>query len=387
MFWINFLHLYQPANIEKERVIEATKMSYERIIRALEEHPEIKFTLNITGCLLARWDEEFHYDDLIGRINKLIKKGQIELVGSAAYHALLPLVSITEAKKQIEENEVIIKKYFGNIRLKGFFFPEMAIDEKTAKLVKKLGYEWIIVDEIALGKIGASKNDKGYIDKSSGLKVIFRNRDISESYVPESLLKSIKENTAGSAITASDAELYGLRHIDHLADFEKLLKHKDLSTSTISNFIKTIRSFEKIRLASCSWQTTEKELQQNKNFFLWNNGGIIHKKLWHLAVLAESLNLKNIKDENYFWSRWHLVRGLASCVFWWASGKDFRQVFGPVAWNPDEIERGINELVRSIRTLEGSTDLKTKLEAEKLALDIKKLIWKKHWSRYGKQNT
>jgi len=386
MFWINFLHLYQPANIEKEKVVEATKKSYERILRGLEEHPEIKFTLNISGCLLARWDEEFHYNELIDRIGKLIKKGQIELVGSVAFHALLPLVSLAEIKNQIIENENIIKKYFGNIKLKGFFFPEMAFDEKTAKIVKQMGYEWIIVDEIALGKLGLVDKNKFYIDRSSGLKIIFRDRSISESYVPETLLRLIKEEKIDLAITASDAELYGLRHIDHSADFEKLLKNKSLKTLTISNYLK-FKSFAKVKLFACSWQSTEKELYMNKPFALWQNNGIIHRKLWHLADLAQSLNLKNVKDENYYWSRWHLVRGLASCVFWWASGKDFRKVFGPIAWNPDEIEKGINELVRSIRTLENSTDLKTKLEAEKLALDIKKLIWRKHWNYYGKHNS
>ena len=113
MKWINFLHLYQPMNAEAATIKEATEKSYYRIVRALEEHPDIRFTLNISGCLLIRWDE-LGLEEIIKRIDNLIKKGQIDLVGTAAYHPLLPLISEEEAKRQIGENKNILKKYFGD---------------------------------------------------------------------------------------------------------------------------------------------------------------------------------------------------------------------------------------------------------------------------------
>jgi len=64
LIWINFLHFYQPANTDGHIIKEATEMSYRRIIRALEDQPDIKFTFNITGCLILRW-EELKYFDLI----------------------------------------------------------------------------------------------------------------------------------------------------------------------------------------------------------------------------------------------------------------------------------------------------------------------------------
>ncbi|KKR22043.1 MAG: hypothetical protein UT48_C0001G0056 [Parcubacteria group bacterium GW2011_GWE2_39_37] len=388
MYWINFLHLYQPANIESEKIVAATKHSYERIVRALEEHPDIKFTLNISGCLLLRWAEEFHYDGLILRIKKLIENGQVELVGSAAYHTLLPLSKLTEAEAQIVENENILKKYFGNeLKLRGFFFPEMAYGHKVAKLVKKLGYQWAIVDEISLnGKLGQLDTDQRYIDKNSGLELVFRQRNISETYVPETLAKEIKEKKLTTAITASDAELYGLHYIDHTAEFEKLLKTKDLVTLTISEFINGKENFKKIDAVEASWQSSEQELADKQPYILWSDKkNEVHRKLWQLVALAEKTNKESADDPNLVWARWHLVRGMASCVFWWASGRDFSPVFGPIAWNPDEIEKGVNELIRSIRTLENSTNLVTKVKAEKLAMEIRKLVWHTHWNFYRKK--
>jgi len=70
MLWINFLHLYQPANADAVHIKEATDLSYLRIIRALEEHPNLKFTLNISGCLVLRW-KNLKMTDLLERIKKL----------------------------------------------------------------------------------------------------------------------------------------------------------------------------------------------------------------------------------------------------------------------------------------------------------------------------
>lgn len=382
MLWLNLLHLYQPANIDKAKLVEATEKSYERILRALEEHPEVKFTLNIAGCLLVRWDEELHRRDLIERFRHLLKRGQIELTGSAAYHALLPLVSEREAKEQILENEKILKKYFGlGLKLDGFFLPELAYSPAIGKFVKKLGYRWLILDPTnASQKIEPGRK---YLDGASGIEIIFRDRRLSESFVPETI---IAKGAGKTYVSVSDAELYGLRHLDQPASFEKLLKNKDLRTQTISQYLSEQVIAAKIKLHAASWQTTPAELNRKVPFALWQNPkNKIHANIWQLARLAQKLYQENAGDKNRWWSRWHLVRGLSSCTFWWASKKDFRRVYGPLAWNPDEVEKGVNELARSIRSLEASTILATKLKAEKLVAETKQLLWQMHWKELAKK--
>ena len=388
MNWINFIHLYQPANSDAHIIKEATDLSYCRLVRALEEHPKIKITLNITGCLILRW-EDMGYLDLIKRIKNLIKRNQIEIVGSASYHPLLPLVPEKEIIEQVKDQENILKKYFDiKIKPKGFFFPEMAYSPKIGKLIKKLGYKWIILDEVALnGKLNQVDFNKIYKDKQTGLKVVFRSRELSKSYVPDKLWEHInKKDDKGVFITATDAELYGLRHIDHTAEFEKLLKYKNLKTQTISKFISDSKSnVEKVKLLSCSWESTEKEIKDKLPFALWyDKKNKIQQKLWELTNLVYKTIKKNKKDKNNYWARWHFVRGLASCTYWWASAKDFR-LFGPISWSPDEIERGTNELIRSIRTLEGEGTRKDKIAAEKLYIKIKQMVWHKHWNYYWKK--
>jgi predicted glycosyl hydrolase (DUF1957 family) len=387
MLWINFLHCYQPVNTDAHIIKEATEKSYARIIRAIEENKNTKFTLNINGCLFLRW-EELGYDWLIKRIEKLLKSGRLELTGSVCYHPLLPMISETEIRKQITENEEILCKHFGkNFKAKGFFMPEMAYSQNAAKIIKDFGYEWLILDEIAVsGKINGHDFNKVYLDKASDLKIVFRNRKISSSFVPDTLKKLMKEKIDYPIITATDGELYGLRHIDHTAEFEKVIRADNLTTETISNFIDSKKETTAINIVDCSWESTEEDLKNNKPYILWfDPDKDIQQKLWELANLSYDTVESHLADENYYWARWHLVRGLASCTFWWASEKDFRHIFGPYAWNPDEIERGTNEFIRAVRALEDVQTRELKMKAEELYIEIKRQVWDKHWNYHWKR--
>ncbi|MBD3248335.1 hypothetical protein GF382_03545 [Candidatus Falkowbacteria bacterium] len=386
MKWINFFHLYQLANADSYVIEEATEESYKHIAEVLEQNPRAKITMNITGCLVLRW-RQLGYNELIGRFKKLVAQGQVELVGSAAYHSLLPLIPQKEIKKQIEEDINILKDNFGkDIQLNGFFFPEMAYGKEAARIVKKYGFEWAILDEISYnGRLGQVDHDKVYLDKASGLKIVFRSRKYSSCYFP-SFFKD-NPDISGTIITGTDGELYGLRHKDNSKHWQKLLKRDDLETETISEFISEHKKTTSTDLVPSSWESAEEELKEGNSYYLWHHkGNEIQDKIWELADLAYKTVEKYEKDGNYNWARWHLVRGLASCTFWWASAKDFTPIFGPYAWNPDQVERGINELVRAIRSLDDVKTREAKIEAEKLYLDIKHLVWEKHWTYYWKRS-
>lgn len=390
MYWINFLHFYQPANIDSYNFNLALDNSYLRLLRLMEENNNLHMTWNLTACLLERLEAERGLD-YIDRVKKLLDSGRLELVSSAAYHPLLPLIPAPEVIKQIQENERVLLKYFGsNLKLNGFFMPEMAYSPEVAKLVKSLGYNWIILDEVSYQE-GRERPDFNsiYQDKNSDLLVIFRDRQLSHSYPPDKLKEFLdcQEFPISNIITATDAELYGLRHRDQSAELEKFVKMKDLKTTTISNFIlaKEKQGAEVIKtsLTPSSWESSPADLKAGVYFKLWyDKNNKIHRAFWELSHLALSLEDEFSDDQSYYWYRWHLVRGIASCNFWWASAYDFSQVFGPYAWNPDMIERGLEDLIRAIRSLESSKSKKYKLQAEKIYLKIKKLIWQEHWQKH-----
>ncbi|MFZ4632001.1 MAG: hypothetical protein ACOYL8_02185 [Patescibacteria group bacterium] len=385
MLWLNFLHLYQPANTEFYNIRKALDKSYWRLLRLAEEHTDLKMTFNISGCLLERL-EEAKETAFLDRLKFLVKKGRIELTGSAYYHGFLPLLPDIEVGRQIKENAKILKRIFGkNFKPNGFFLPEMAYSPSIARIVKRLGYQWIILDEISYSGLLKNKPDikNLYIDEASGLKVIFRNREISSAYPPDKILSLAKEKL--TLLTATDAELYGLRHEDPTGEMEKIVKLKEIKTLSISSYFKKLENKKaiKIKIHSSSWESTESELKVRRPYALWEDkNNKIQTYLWRLAKLALSLELKYKKDKNYYWYRWHLARGLASCTFWWASARDFSKMFGPYAWSPDDIERGLEDLIRSVRSINDLKTKKNKLEAEKYYLRIKKLIWETHWKKH-----
>lgn len=414
MQWLNFLHFYQPANVEFYHIRKALDKSYWRLLRLMEEHPSLHFTINISGCLLERLAENKE-TAFLGRLKFLVKKKRVELVGSAAYHGFLPLLPEKEIVRQIRANEKILKKHFGrDLKLQGFFLPEMAYSSTAAVIIKRLGYKWLILDEFAYhGGRGQGPDPRRlYVDAASGLKIIFRDRGFSSAYPPdklwplfkkiavkkkeEAIIKKIAVSKGRGAskkseeilITATDAELYGLRHEDHTAELEKTAKIKGLKTLTLSRFISSLseKTAEKVKLTPSTWESNIAEIKVGHPYILWQNrNNEIQVNLWKLANLSLKLGEKFKNDKNFFWYRWHLVRGLASCTFWWASGRDFSRVYGPYAWSPDEIERGLEDLIRSIRSLFDLRTKKAKLEAEKYYLKVKKLIWEEHWRKHWRK--
>jgi len=104
IIWVNLLHFYQPPTADNETIIEATEKSYKRIADALKKNKQIKFTVNITGCLLEKLSYLGH-QELINDFKKLFQNGQIELMGSAAFHPLLALLPKKEIIRQIKINE------------------------------------------------------------------------------------------------------------------------------------------------------------------------------------------------------------------------------------------------------------------------------------------
>lgn len=383
MLWLNFIHLYQPANSPAERINEAVQKSYLRLTRLLEENPDLRFTANISACLLERL-RDGGFDELLERWRRLISSGRLEVVGSAAYHAFLPLVPESEAIYQIKRQEELSQEILGaDIRGGGFFLPEMAYTPALAGLVKAQGYRWIIIGEASLPD-GLELNSKGaYLDANSGLQVIVRQRRFSNAYAPDIIGNLFKAEPAHELlITATDAELYGLRHEDPTAELEKMAALDDLQTQNISAFLDTQTSLAPVVFRAASWETDWGE-DGNNPFFVWHDrNNKIQMLLWRLAKMAMALGDKYRDDSNYEWYRWHLSRGLASCSFWWASGRDFFHNFGPVAWNPDEVENGINDLLRAIRSLQDRRSLEEKIKAEKLAAAIRARLWQKHWRKF-----
>lgn len=382
MNWIIFLHIYQPPNQEVGVLDQVAQESYNYILKLLKKYPNLKITLNISGSLL----EQMKNNGLLKiaeEIKKQVKAKKIELVGSAMYHPILPLLPIKEIQRQIKLQDNICQEVFGNLyQPQGFFMPEMAYDKKTADVIKKMGFKWIILDQAHFpGK--KIDNTIKYKIKENGLTVLFRNRKYSKDYPPRTIVNNFEDIKEEHIITAHDGELYGHWHKTDDENYaQNAFGHKKIKTATISKYLSQLKTTKTITPKKANWESTPQELKNKVYYGLWDDPkNKIHKLLWDLRELAIKTINKNTRDPQYSWARNHLDRGLASCSWWWAAEKQ-PDAFSPITWNPTEIEKGLKELISSVRSLE-KINPQTKLKAEKIYLSLVKLIWNKHWKKYA----
>ncbi len=351
MKWANFLHFYQPVNQQPDILEAIVAQSYRPIIEGIKKNKGVRLTLNINGALFELL-HKYKYHDIIKDIRNLVAEDRIEITGSAKYHALLPLLSDEEIKRQIELNTETLKRFLGNYTPNGFFSPEMAYDERLLKIIESLGFKWMILDEISCGgKVGQVDYSQIYKVQGTNLKVFFRDRRLSNLIMSavvrsrDTLLEAMREElkTDHYIVTAMDAETFG----HHRPGLEKMLfeifETKEFELIQISDIEKYYKEKKEISPTKATWASSGEDIEKGIQFLSWNDPeNMIHKWQWGLTklVLEEVYSM----DKNH--TRYGLVRekmdiSLASDHFWWASAKPW--------WSLEMIEYGAYSLLDALR--------------------------------------
>lgn len=388
MYWINFLHIYQPPTQKTTWVKKIADESYRKIIKGLKNNPRAKITLNINAALVELFERDGCMD-IVKDFRMLAERGQVEFTDSAKYHAFLPLLPEKEIKRQIKLNNETNKKYFGKIyQPKGFFPTEMGYSRKVGEIAAKLGYQWIILDELAYqGKLGLIKNDTIYTLKGEKeLRVYFRDREVSfrilsaqvgmSVFSSNMLVKLLGERVKKEEylITAMDGETFG----HHRPGLEQLLfdlyKTKELQSIFLSELPQYFKKTEEVDPLDSSWALMKKDLERNTPFSRWQSrDNQIQIWQWELTNLA----LKGVEgldpnDPVYPKARAALDRALHSDQYWWASAQPW--------WSIEMIEVGAKEFKDIIALLPVAQEQKNK--ANKLYLKIIQEAFE--WQRSGK---
>src|SRR3989344_3246700 len=358
MKWINILHLYQPPTQSKEIVDQVVKESYSKIISLLDQYPILRLTMNVAGSLLELL-RKYGHENIITGLKRHVDRGVIELLGSAMYHPILPLLSASMIRRQIKLHDDISKECFGKACApRGFYFPEMAYSRESAEVVKAAGFEWTTLDEIhSVEKIIWSQP---YTIKNVGLGVIFRNSHFSKSFPPESIVAELGSITEEYVITCHDGEMYGHWHRDDRGFYEKAFSHPRIGFLTASEYVDQedknsdgkIDEKNELDIRDASWESQPDELAKNIPLGLWNDpNNDIHQLLESLKRKVLTAIDEHQDDPGFVTARHHSDRGVASCAWWWASERKLGP-FSPITWNPTEIEKGARELETAYKSLQ-----------------------------------
>ena len=359
--------MYQPPTQDPKILREIDKECYKPLFNVLDYHDNTHICLNINGVLIDLL-YEFNLSDTIDFLKNLVSERKIEIVGTAKFHPILPLIPIEEVKNQIKLNEETNKKEFGKFwKRKGFFPPEMAISGSVAKSIRELGYKWVIMSGIACpidwpyDKIHCSPNGLQLFFRDDILsnKISFKNTT-PKKFITESLKMHKDENKNNDnntyIVIAQDAETFG----HHIPGYEKIFLGKTLDLINDEEKLETIFisdldkhfpiSDQNIIPIESSWSTSYKDIKENIPYPLWNHpDNNVHKYYWKiikslnkLINLIEDLDSKKKWDvqNHYNTARWFYDRGLHSCPIWWANPQIN-------TWSPNLIYKGVELLMKA----------------------------------------
>jgi predicted glycosyl hydrolase (DUF1957 family) len=358
--------MYQPSFQDNKVLRQIDKECYKPLFRMLEEHDNVKMSLNINAVLIEML-YEFDLSETIEQLKNLVHNNKIEIIGTAKFHPILPLIPQNEVENQIEMHEEVIRKEFQQWERTGFFPPELSISSQVAKFIRARGYKWVI-----MSGVGCPKDwlyDQIY-SSPNGLELFFRDdilsnkiafNDITAKKFVEQLKTNFKEEKQKEDrdkyfITAMDSETFG----HHIKKFERLFlsktlelinDQKEIELEFISNLDKHFPIHEKqIIPKKSSWSTTYDDMKLNIPYPLWDHpDNRIHSLFWkiirslnNLMNLIENLNLKNEWEVERYCdtARWFYDRGICSDTVWWANPDRG-------TWSPNLIYKGIELLMKS----------------------------------------
>jgi hypothetical protein len=384
------LHFYQPPNQQDDILLRIVNESYLPITRGLLASKKGRLVVNISGCLTEMLVAK-GYKEVIDNLVQLAKNKQVEFTGSAQYHAFLPLLPRDEIVRQIELNEEVNKKYFGDAyKPKGFFPPEMAVNDLLLDIIAERGYEWVAMPELSF-ESGQASVDKLYKLNKNSLFLMFRNKRVSSlmlSGVCHNSADFIKEThdlnsgqNSSYLFTVMDAETFGHHRVGHEKLLFDILSNDYFQSQSVSELVHNsdivVENLQSFR--SCTWTNSEQDFfldkeSEDKAFLLWKDPkNPIHLAQWELTnlVIGEIQRYNDKKSTNWIAARTLLDSALSSDQYWWASAKPW--------WSLEMIEQGAFELKTVLSTLDPS--LQSMKEAESLYRNILDIAFK--WQRTG----
>ena len=411
MKWAHFLHIYQPFDQHPGTLEKIVNESYRPLIRGFLKEPKTKITLNI-NAVLSEMLFEHGYRDVIEDVKLLVEMGRVELTGSAKFHAFLPLLPEKEVERQIMLNHETNKRYFGKaFNPKGFFPPEMAYTPKIAEVASRLGYKWILLDEVSMTTNSDFVLQNDAIHKIGDLDIdVFFREKAPSNLIMGALVRSAKSlETAMEQrllqdeylITAIDGETFG----HHRPGLEQIIFDTMQSSAFDNVLISELQTLypkgDSVMPLDSTWASSIKDVRAGNPYSLWfDKSNKIHSEEWGLATLSiTALNDSKYSDvlypsmleEHLNWDEMHaeqkqeeekkrqwlkardaLDKALNSDPWWWASAKPW--------WSVEMIEKGMHALLVVIDSIpDVSSEIKDQAE------DIyKRILFTAHeWQRHG----
>ena len=137
-------HSHQPVGNFDFVFEKAYEKAYVPFIDVLERFPSVRVTLHFTGPL---WDWfAARRGDYIQRLARLVRSGQVEIMGGAYYEPLLCAIPERDAIAQVHRMQAFCTQHFG-VAPRGMWLAERVWEPQMARILSKAGVEYAALDD------------------------------------------------------------------------------------------------------------------------------------------------------------------------------------------------------------------------------------------------
>ncbi|HQG50095.1 MAG TPA: DUF1926 domain-containing protein [Syntrophorhabdaceae bacterium] len=248
------IHNHQPVGNMHFILEEAYNRSYKPFFEIMKDFPDVKINLHFSGYLLT-WLTE-HKPQYIKLLNKLRKRGQIEIVSGGMYEPILPLLTEEDGIAQIKMHMDYVETIFQE-RPKGMWLAERVYEPHIPKILNKAGVLYTLVDDYHFKAVGVPEKElyRYFVTEHEGHKLfIFPGLEFLRYAIPfkpideiDKYFRGIEDSGNDLAVFGDDGEKFGLwpgtyEHVYNAgwlkSFFGYLSKNKDwLKTVTFSEYI------------------------------------------------------------------------------------------------------------------------------------------------------
>lgn len=115
----------------------------QRLLALLQEHPEFKLSLSITGTILEQLEQ--WSPEILESFQALVATGRVEIVAETYYHSLAFFYSRSEFEAQVKMHEQKVRQLFGQTP-RVFRNTELAYNDELAAWADQSGYKAVLAE-------------------------------------------------------------------------------------------------------------------------------------------------------------------------------------------------------------------------------------------------
>jgi len=213
--------------------------------KLLKKHPNFAFSLSITGTFIEQ--AELWGQDVIERLQALVKTGRVEIVAETYHHSLAFFYDEAEFERQVEMHQRKIKELF-DVESTSFRNTELAYNDALAEKVGQMGFKTVVAEgwDKVLGWRGP-----GYVynaKSSTPLRLLLKNYRLSDDIAFRFSNKQWSEHPLSAQKYlkwAKDATVEAPL-VNLFMDFETFGEHQWADTGIFTFFEKFVEMWIKI---------------------------------------------------------------------------------------------------------------------------------------------